>query len=99
VGIALLGQHQPGASPAAVSPTSAALTTLRDLLAWKLSSHNADPRATIDIVSQGSPRYPEGQRVRLPVIQGHRETGLTSCPGDLAQGRLAWLRDAVAGRI
>jgi hypothetical protein len=99
VGIALLGQHHPGGTPAAVSPTSAALTTLRDLLAWKLSAHNANPRATIDIVSLGSPRYPEGQRVRLPVIQGHRDSGLTSCPGDLTYSRLAGLRDAVAARI
>lgn len=99
VGVALLGQHQPGAAPSAVSPSAAAMTALRDVLAWKLAAHNVNPQATIPIVSQGSPKYPEGRTVHLPTIQGHRDSGLTSCPGELTYSRLAQLRTQVADRI
>src|SRR5699024_4244334 len=71
----------------------------RDVLAWKLGSHGVDPGATISIVSGGSPRFPDGQVVRLPTIQGHRHTGLTSCPGDLLHERLPALRSQVAARV
>lgn len=99
VGIALLGQYQPGASPAAASPTAGAMAAVRDLLAWKLGSHGVDPQATIPIRSLGSPRYPEGQTVNLSTIQGHRASGLTSCPGDLVDQLLPGLRRDVAARI
>ncbi|HYI61946.1 MAG TPA: DUF4214 domain-containing protein [Acidimicrobiales bacterium] len=99
VGVALLGQHQPGASPPATAPSGAAMVALRDLLAWKLSIHDVDPRATIAITSRGSPKYAAGRVVHLPTIQGHRDSGLTSCPGDLTYARLAQLRSDVAGRI
>lgn len=93
VGVALLGTHE------SVAPTSASLTALRDVLAWKLGSHGVDPRATTPIVSGGSPRYPEGTTVVLPTVQGHRDSGLTACPGDILYARLGGLRDDVAARV
>lgn len=99
VGVALLGQHQPGASPAAVAPSAAALRSVRDLLAWKFASNDINPWAIIPIVSRGSPRYAAGRTVNLPTIQGHRDSGLTSCPGDLTYGQLRRLRDDVGARM
>lgn len=91
--------HHPGETPAAAPPTAAALEAARDVLAWKLGSHGVDPMATVSITSGGSPRFPAGQVVRLPTIQGHRHTGLTACPGDLLHERLPAMRSEAAARI
>ncbi|HEX7132007.1 MAG TPA: DUF4214 domain-containing protein, partial [Iamia sp.] len=93
VGVALIGTH------GSTAPSAASMTALRDVLAWKLGSHGVDPRTTTPIVSQGSPRYPAGQTVVLPTIQGHRDSGLTACPGNLLYSRLPGLRTDVAARI
>jgi len=93
VGVALIGSH------GSTAPSGAAMTALRDVLAWKLGSHGVDPRTSTPIVSQGSPKYPAGQTVVLPTVQGHRDSGLTACPGNLLYGRLPGLRTDVAARI
>ena len=93
MGVALLGSY------GGTAPSAAAMTALRDVLAWKLGSHGVDPRATIPIVSGGSPRYPAGQTVVLPTIQGHRDSGLTACPGERLYERLPGLRTDVAARL
>jgi hypothetical protein len=93
VGVALIGTH------GSTAPSAASMTALRDVLAWKMGSHGVDPRTTTPIVSQGSPRYPDGQTVVLPTIQGHRDSGLTACPGNLLYSRLPSLRTDVAARI
>lgn len=93
VGIAMIGTY------GSTSPTTAAMTALRDVLAWKLGAHGVDPRASVPIVSRGSPRYPEGRTVVLPTIQGHRDSGLTACPGERLYQRLPTLRGDVAARI
>jgi hypothetical protein len=93
VGVALIGSH------GSTAPSGAAMTALRDVLAWKLGSHGVDPRTSTPIVSQGSPRYPAGQTVVLPTVQGHRDSGLTACPGNLLDGHLPGLRNDVAARI
>lgn len=92
VGVALIGTYD-GA------PTGASMSALRDVLAWKLGSHGIDPRTSTPIVSKGSTRYPAGRRVVLPTVQGHRDSGLTACPGGAAYARLPALRNDVAGRI
>ncbi|HEV7721474.1 MAG TPA: N-acetylmuramoyl-L-alanine amidase, partial [Iamia sp.] len=93
VGIAMIGSH------VSTAPSAAAMTALRDVLAWKLGSHGVDPQTSTPIVSQGSPRYPAGQTVVLPTVQGHRDSGVTACPGNLLYGRLPGLRNDVAARI
>jgi hypothetical protein len=93
MGVALMGTY------GGTAPSGAALTALRDVLAWKLGAHGVDPATTIPIVSGGSPRYPAGQTVVLPTIQGHRDSGLTACPGNLLYERLPGLRSDVATRI
>jgi hypothetical protein len=106
VGIALLGQYQPGASPPAATVTDAQYASLRDLLAWKLAWHGVDPLATVDHTStctstdgyQGC-RFPEGTFYTTPAIVGHRDVTLTACPGDFVMSRLDNLRADVAARV
>lgn len=93
IGVALIGTY------GSTAPSSAAMTSLRDVLAWKLGAHGDDPRSSIPIVSNGSPKYPQGQTVVLPTIQGHRDSGQTACPGNLVYQRLPALRTDVASRI
>ena len=54
------------------------------LLAWRLDLAHVDPLSSLTVVSGGSERYPAGVPVVLRAVSGHRDTGLTSCPGDLA---------------
>ena len=99
VGIALLGQFEPGAVPAAVKPSTAMITTLESVLAWKLSIHGIDPLGSVSVVSNGSPKYPAGKRVTIPTIIGHRDVGLTDCPGGNVYSLLPTIRTAVAKLI
>ena len=96
VGVAFLGQYQPGASPAAASPTRAALTALYELLAWKFSIHGVNPQGKVTVESGGSTKYDEGVSVTIPTIIGHESVSLTSCPGDNLAGHLPEARPAVA---
>jgi hypothetical protein len=96
VGVALLGQHQPGASPGAVAPSAAALDAAGRVIGWKLALHGRSPSGTATTTSTGSTRYPAGQVVTLNRVAGHRDTNLTSCPGDLVHSQLAVIRAAAA---
>jgi putative cell wall-binding protein len=89
-GTALLGTFS------SAEPPRAMLDALARLLAWKLDLAHLDPDGTTTVVSRGSARYPAGQQVTLPVIAGHRDTGVTACPGDAAYADLGALRRAVA---
>ena len=85
VGIALLGQHHPGASPAAAVPTSVAEAAVQDLAHWKLGLHGVDPagRAWLRNRSTAAPLRLAGDAWHyLPTIVGHRDLGVTACPGD-----------------
>lgn len=96
VGVAFLGQHHPGASPSAVSPTSAALTAAGRVIGWKLALHNVSPNTQVTTTSTGSSKYPAGSVVTLNRVSGHRNTQLTSCPGDLVYSQLATIRSVAA---
>jgi uncharacterized protein with LGFP repeats len=95
LGVAMIGTHSTAA------PTSATLSGMRDLLAWKLSLHGRDPRGKAVLTSGGgsTAKYPAGQDVTVNVIAGHRDTNSTACPGDAGYSRLPGLRTAVADRI
>jgi hypothetical protein len=41
-------------------------------------------------------RFPAGTRVKLRTISGHRDTGLTACPGKVLYAMLAGIRSDVA---
>ncbi len=77
---ALIGDH----SAAPISDE--ALGSLTQLLAWLAHRHdiNTEPGQTVDFVSRGSNRWPEGAAVTARTISGHREMSTTTCPGDFA---------------
>jgi hypothetical protein len=92
VGIAFLGQHEPGASPTAAQPTSAAREAAARLIAWKLGLAQIDPRGHVTVTSGGSNRWPSGSQVTVDRVTGHRALGYTSCPGTLLFDQLPSIR-------
>ena len=95
-GVALLGQYQAGAVPAAAKPSAAQVNSLESLLAWKLSIHGINPTATIPVVSQGSSSIAAGKTVSINTISGHKDTSSTSCPGGNVYSLLPAIRTDVA---
>lgn len=97
-GVALLGQHQAGASPTVGSPTSASLQAIAVLASWKLGLHGIDPNGTTWMKSRTKAttglRYPDGTWVEVPTILGHRDLGSTSCPGSRTYSNLGVVRSA-----
>ena len=82
VGVAVIGTF------GAVAIPPAAEASLEKLLAWRLDLAHVDPVSSLTVVSGGSERYPAGVPVLLRAVSGHRDTGLTSCPGDILYARL-----------
>jgi hypothetical protein len=89
-GVALIGNY----SSAPVTP--AAQNALVRLLAWRLDVAHVDPLGTVTWPSGGNPEYPQGKPVQLRAISGHRDTGYTSCPGNVLYARLPDLARRVA---
>jgi hypothetical protein len=94
VGVSYLGQFEPGASPSAAQPTSAALAAGAKLIGWKLSLNGIDPTGSTTVTSGGSNRYPSGTSVPIKRIIGHRDVGYTACPGANLYDDLAAMRTA-----
>jgi uncharacterized protein with LGFP repeats len=80
-------------------PPRAVLRTVSRLAAWKLDIDGRNPRGRIRVRSEGSDKYPAGKVVRLPVIDGHRDTNDTACPGQRLYDRLPTIRRRAARRI
>ncbi|NPC97747.1 N-acetylmuramoyl-L-alanine amidase [Nocardioides sp. zg-DK7169] len=93
VGIAVIGNHE------TTPPTRRTMNALVALASWKLDK--ADSRAVGRVWgrSEGSDRYPARTRVRLPIIDGHRDTNQTACPGQLLYDRLPNLRGRTQKRL
>jgi hypothetical protein len=86
VGIALLGTY------GSTRPPAAAQDAIARLISWRLDVAHVDPTEVVPFVSGGSERYANGAPVRMRGVSGHRDTGLTECPGNALYGRL----DAIA---
>jgi len=82
VGIAVIGTFSTAAIPAAAE------ASLEKLLAWRLDLAHVDPLSSLTVLSGGSERYAAGVPVVLRAVSGHRDTGSTTCPGDLLYARL-----------
>lgn len=93
VGVAVIGNHETR------EPDRRVLRAVVHLAAWKLDKYDRDPRGWITVRSQGSDKYPEGEVARLPVIDGHRDTNDTACPGRYLYDRLPGIRRRTSNRI
>lgn len=92
-GVAVIGNFE------LVVPSQKVLTALVRLSAWKLHKHDRNPQGTVKVFSHGSDNYSFGEKVRLPVIDGHRDTNQTACPGIHVYERLPGVRRRAAERI
>jgi hypothetical protein len=82
VGVALLGTY------GSVAASTAAEQALVRLLSWRLDLAHVDPGSMLTVVSGGSPKFAAGVPVLLRSVSGHRDVGLTACPGDALYARL-----------
>ena len=82
VGIALLGTY------GSTKPSQAALDAIAKLIAWRLDLAHVDPTSFVNVISGGSEKYASGIPVLLNAVSGHRDTGLTECPGNALYARL-----------
>ena len=92
VGIALLGSYD------AKAPAPAARDAIAGLLAWRLDLAHVDPASRVTRVSSGSSKWAAGTAVALNAVSGHRDVGLTACPGALLYGQLSTLAADAASR-
>lgn len=74
-GVAAIGNYD------VARPSEAMLSAIAHVAAWKIVPFERGARGRIRVRSSGSDRYPSGRVVRLPVIDGHRDTNYTACPG------------------
>jgi hypothetical protein len=92
-GISVIGNFEDAA------PTAEVINAIVRLAAWKLDREGGVPSGTVRVRSQGSDLYPAGTSPRLPVIDGHRDTNQTACPGQLLYDRLPVIRRRTQRRV
>jgi N-acetylmuramoyl-L-alanine amidase len=82
----------------AAAPPPAAIHALERVLAWRLDVAHVNPSSRQPMTSAGgsTTRYKKGTTVRLHAISGHRDTGLTDCPGGRLYALLPGIRRVVA---
>lgn len=91
VGIALLGQFEPGANPQVGDPAANALDALIKMISWRFTQKDIDPLGEASI-----PVNPSGSQV-LPTILGHRDVSPTACPGANLYTMLPEIRNSAEG--
>ena len=84
VGIALLGQFEPGAQPAPGQPQALALDALVKTIGWRFTQKG---------IASASSSFIAGNF--LPVISGHRDVSATACPGENLYRLLPEIRSEV----
>ena len=89
-GVAVIGNFETG------RPDAKVLTALVHLAAVEARPVRPRPVGQLRVRSTGSDRYPAGRKVRLPVIDGHRDTNETACPGINLYRRLPDIRARTA---
>ena len=92
VGVSFLGQHEPGASPAAAQPSNAALNAAGKLIGWKLGLKGIDPLGTTSYTTAGSNKHKANSTLTINRVIGHRDAAYTACPGTLLYDSLGTIR-------
>lgn len=93
-GVAVLGSHHTGGAP-----TAASVAAVEAVARWKLSFHGVDPLGVNWLQNRSSSpphRFPEQAWVEMPAIVGHRDLGLTACPGNFLYPSIPGMREAAA---
>lgn len=80
-------------------PDDKIIAAIVRLAAWRVDAYDLRPRDKIKRKSQGSDNYAPGETVWLPVIDGHRDTNDTACPGKHLYAELPRIRRRVHRRI
>ncbi len=89
-GVAMLGDFS------TTPPTTAQEGALVDLLDWMTGWYLINPNSNVTLYSRSDgPKFEDGEGVTLPPIMGHRDLGVTSCPGDAGYARLPAIRNAI----
>jgi hypothetical protein len=80
----------------AAGQTPEGMRAMGRLLAWKLTLHAVPVAGTVTVPSAGGSanRFPAGELVAFERISGHRDGGLTACPGSALYAQLDELRAA-----
>jgi hypothetical protein len=92
-GIAVIGNFEE------VAPERPVVSAIVKLAAWKLDKYDRKPSGRAGVFSQGSDKFASGQKVRLPVIDGHRDTNDTACPGSHLYAALPRVRERTQKRV
>jgi len=82
-----------------VEPGRAVLGAIARVAAWKLYPYDGDPEGSTPVTSEGSDKFRRGRQVTLPVIDGHRDTNDTACPGQHLYDALPLIRRRAQARI
>lgn len=88
IGISVLGTYTSSA------PSTAAQNSVKRIIAWKANQYGFNPTGKMTLTSGGgsTSRYPEGKKVSLNVVSGHRDTSYTECPGTSYYAKLGSIR-------
>lgn len=78
-----------------ISP--AARLSVAQLAAYKLGAAGNAPASRVAMTSGGGPKFAVGRRVLLNRISGHRDAGLTECPGTALYAQLPLIRKLAGG--
>ena len=96
-GISILGTYTDTAA------STAALTSVARIAAWKLGQYGVDPNGTATLTAGDAGRnyagktWAKGAQLSFPAIHGHRDNYNTQCPGNQLYGQLATIRSYAAG--
>lgn len=89
VGVSLLGDYTSAQS------AEASRTAASRIISWVLWRDNQPTSGSVTVVSGGSTRYSAGQSVTLSRVVGHRDVGMTTCPGSV-HGHFSTMRAQVS---
>lgn len=96
-GVSVLGNFETAQSTPAIAEA------LRSIIGWKMSREHIDPLGTAVLTAAGTypgqSRFTGGTQVRLRTVSGHRDVGLTSCPGANLYATLPALARSIASSV
>ncbi len=77
------------------------LTSMSQVLGWKLALYDRDPGGRQVLTSAGGSgaRWPAGTAVTFDTVSGHRDAFATECPGDVLYNQLSSVRATAANYI